>query len=306
MVTIRTARLVLPCPLLFALLFCPLLFALRSSPFALCPMPPYIELHSRSAFSFLEGASVPEDLIAEGLALEMPAMALLDRDGFYGAPRFHLAAKKNGLKAHIGAELKVSGLQSKKIFTLPLLVQTRTGYQNLCRLITLMKLRVPKHAKPEECVVTPAELAMHAQGLICLTGMEDGPLGIPNARMWRAGDREKQIETANWLADVFGKGNVYAELQRHFDREEEAHNQVCSSRNVRLHGASPWHLVEFCKCLFSLCVNRTQIKVYATERSLQNLIQLLSKLTGQISFRINSLDRLADYLSLFIENHNGR
>src|SRR4051794_6305953 len=88
----------------------------------------YIELHTRSAFSFLEGASVPEDLIASGVALEMPAMALLDNDGVYGAPRFHLAAKKNGLKAHIGAELQVAGLTSKNIFRLPLLVRTRTGY----------------------------------------------------------------------------------------------------------------------------------------------------------------------------------
>ncbi|HEY3579319.1 MAG TPA: PHP domain-containing protein, partial [Pyrinomonadaceae bacterium] len=67
----------------------------------------YIELHTRSAFSFLEGASLPEELIATSLALDMPAMALLDRDGVYGAPRFHLAAKKNGLKAHIGAEVTV-------------------------------------------------------------------------------------------------------------------------------------------------------------------------------------------------------
>src|SRR5436190_23733526 len=144
--------------------------------------PRYVELHARSAFSFLEGSSVPEDLIAGAVELQLPAMALLDRDGVYGAPRFHLAGKKNNIKAHIGAEIKVSGLQSKPIFTLPLLVQTRTGYQNLCRLITLMKLRVPKHAKPEECVVTPAELAMHATGLICLTGGEDGPLVLPNTR----------------------------------------------------------------------------------------------------------------------------
>src|SRR5438552_9753755 len=130
----------------------------------------YVEVHTSSAFSFLEGASVPEELIAACLALEMPAMALLDRDGVYGAPRFHLAAKKNGIKAHIGAELKVSGLKSKDIFILPLLAQSRTGYQNLCRLITLMKLRVPKHAKPGECVVTPEEIAMYAQGLICMTG----------------------------------------------------------------------------------------------------------------------------------------
>lgn len=65
----------------------------------------YIELHSRSAFSFLEGSSVPEDLIARCAQLGMPAMALLDRDGVYGAPRFHMAGKKAGVKAHIGAEV---------------------------------------------------------------------------------------------------------------------------------------------------------------------------------------------------------
>ena len=67
----------------------------------------YVELHAKSAFSFLEGASVPEELIAACAELQMPAMALLDRDGVYGAPRFHLAAKKNGIKAHIGAEITV-------------------------------------------------------------------------------------------------------------------------------------------------------------------------------------------------------
>ncbi len=183
----------------------------------------YIELHARSAFSFLEGASVPEDLIAAGHAWEMPAMALLDRDGLYGAPRFHLAAKKKGLKAHIGAEIKVLSPHSKNIFTLPLLVQSRSGYQNLCRLITLMKLRVPKHAKPEECVVTAEELSAHAAGLICLTGAEDGPMGKRDTGHRRRGDAEKEI--VKWLLQIFGKGNVYAELQRHFNREEESRNQ---------------------------------------------------------------------------------
>jgi len=68
----------------------------------------YIELHARSAFSFLEGTSLPEDLIAFCAALHMPAMALLDRNGIYGAPRFHLAATKAGVKAHIGAEISCS------------------------------------------------------------------------------------------------------------------------------------------------------------------------------------------------------
>ncbi|HEU5459573.1 MAG TPA: PHP domain-containing protein, partial [Pyrinomonadaceae bacterium] len=184
----------------------------------------YVELHARSAFSFLEGASVPEELIAAGLALEMPAMALLDRDGVYGAPRFHLSAKKNGMKAHIGAEISV---RNSKIgaCSVPVLVRTRQGYQNLCRLISLMKLRVPKHAKPGECVVTSEELAAHAPGLICLTGGFDGPI----AKAVNRGDAEsaeKAQRTVEWLIELFGKKNVYAELQRHFDREEEARNHL--------------------------------------------------------------------------------
>ena len=68
----------------------------------------YIEFHARSAFSFLEGASLPEELAAVCAELGMPAMALLDTDGIYGAPRFHLAAQKAKIKAHIGAEVTVT------------------------------------------------------------------------------------------------------------------------------------------------------------------------------------------------------
>src|SRR6202007_602051 len=70
----------------------------------------YIELHARSAFSFLEGASVPEEFAAVCAQLNMPAMALLDTDGIYGAPRFHLAAQKAKIKAHIGAEVTCTSL----------------------------------------------------------------------------------------------------------------------------------------------------------------------------------------------------
>jgi error-prone DNA polymerase len=216
-------------------------------------MDGYIELHARSAFSFLEGASVPEELIAAAQAMKMPAMALLDRDGVYGSPRFHLAAAKNGLKAHIGAEITVqspkSNVQSqtqdrtedighwtldfgqkhlvgaKETFSIPVLVRNRTGYQNLCRLITLMKMRVPKHAKPGECAISMDELAAYADGLVCLTGDADGPL----AKTFHHRDTENTEgaqRRAEWLIDVFGKGNVYAELQRHFHRDEEARNQV--------------------------------------------------------------------------------
>src|SRR5438067_721242 len=79
----------------------------------------YIELHARSAFSFLEGASLPEALISAGAQWGMPAMALLDRDGVYGAPRFHAAAKKLGMQAHIGAEVTVE--ENGRLWRLPLL-----------------------------------------------------------------------------------------------------------------------------------------------------------------------------------------
>jgi error-prone DNA polymerase len=154
----------------------------------------YVELHAHSAFSFLEGASVPEDLAAACAEFGMPAMALVDRNGVYGAPRFHQAAKKAGIRAHIGSEITcTNGL------TYPLLVETREGYQNLCRLVTRMKLR----AKKGEGAATLEELAEFARGLICLTRH-------PDAR----------------LLELFGKHNVYAELQRHHHRDEEARNQA--------------------------------------------------------------------------------
>ncbi len=103
----------------------------------------YSELHARSAFSFLEGASTPEELA--GLCAErgLASMALLDRDGVYGAPRFHLAAAKLSIPAHIGAEVT-----SEDGWRYPLLVESRAGYQNLCRLITRMKLRARKRRRP--------------------------------------------------------------------------------------------------------------------------------------------------------------
>jgi DNA-directed DNA polymerase III PolC len=77
----------------------------------------YIEFHARSAFSFLEGATLPEDLISACAQHQMPAMALLDRDGVYGSPRFYLSAERAGLKAHIGAEVSCEALQKHKTFS---------------------------------------------------------------------------------------------------------------------------------------------------------------------------------------------
>src|SRR5215471_5473064 len=133
----------------------------------------YVELHAKSAFSFLRGASIPEEYADRTKDLNQAGMALIDCDGVYGAPRFHLAMLKlEGPRAFIGSEvLCADGARY------PLLVQNRKGYQNLCRLITRAKLRTAKHPKPgKEAAVTHDELAEFSEGLLCLSGDENGPL----------------------------------------------------------------------------------------------------------------------------------
>jgi error-prone DNA polymerase len=176
----------------------------------------YIELHARSAFSFLRGACVPEQYADRCKDLNQPAMALMDFDGVYGAPRFHLATQKLGMKAYLGSEVACSDGARY-----PLLIASRAGYRNLCRLITRMKLRAAtKHPKPgQEPAAVREEMAEFSEGLICLTGAEDGPL----AQGLRAGEGRATVER---LQRTFGRENVYLELQRHFDREEEARNHA--------------------------------------------------------------------------------
>jgi error-prone DNA polymerase len=175
---------------------------------------PYIELHTRSAFSFLEGASLPETLVSACADRGMPAMALLDRHGVYGAPRFHLAAKRAGIKAHVGAELAIA-----EGGNYPLLAATRAGYQNLCRLITTAKLRT---GKTSVATAALAELQTHAEGLICLTGDESGPL----AHALTQGGIPAAGALLHQLTEIFGRENLYVELQRHADRCQEARNQA--------------------------------------------------------------------------------
>ena len=196
----------------------------------------YTELHSRSAFSFLEGASIPEELISVCANLGMTAMALLDRDGVYGSPRFYLAAKKAGLKAHIGAEVTCTAFSPRSLrseFRLPLLVASRAGYQNLCRLITKMKLRV---GRKEGARASDIDFSEHADGLICLTGGEKGPL----AAALRQGGPQGAFEAVRRLTEIFGRSNfgspnVFVELQRHFQRAEEYRNRVAIEIAESLH-----------------------------------------------------------------------
>src|SRR5713226_7392132 len=123
---------------------------------------PYIELHAWSAFSFLRGASFPEQLAEVAGELEMPAIALLDRNGVYGAQRFSVAAREQNIRPIIGAELSMENGA-----VLPVLVENRTGYRNLCELLTQAHLRSEKG----KCAVRWNELPQFSEGLVVLFGL---------------------------------------------------------------------------------------------------------------------------------------
>ncbi|HWA87960.1 MAG TPA: error-prone DNA polymerase [Opitutus sp.] len=226
----------------------------------------YVELHANSAFSFLRGTTPPDKLVAEAARLQLPGLAVLDRDGVYGAARAYNAAFETGLKPIVGAEITMEDGS-----VLPLLVMNQRGYQNLSRLISTAKLedrpreavelwsrgvlavagteearrgrRVPTMAgaDPRErkrpCFATWRELAEHAEGLIALTGDEEGPVlraycraGLPDPvgiekRAATAGSGDPALQpdleaTMERLEKIFGKDRLYVEVQRRRIRGE--------------------------------------------------------------------------------------
>ena len=192
------------------------------------PTLPYAELHAASAFSFLTGASLPEDLVARAAALEIPTVALVDRNGVYGAPRFYRAARAAGLKAVVGAEVALPSFDSPRKAAgaprdavaprLTLLVANRTGYRNLCRLITQAACTHPKG----EAETSWESLAEHAAGLHCLTGGAEGPL----AHALAAGGVAAADALLDRLSALFPGALLHVELQRHRRRDEERRNQA--------------------------------------------------------------------------------
>src|SRR5438132_471391 len=163
-------------------------------------MTDYVELRCWSAFSFLAGASLPEDLVERAAALGYDVLALEDRGGVYGAPRVCQAARRAGLRALVGAEVAVAGAG-----ILWLLVESRTGYRNLCRLLTAGALGRAKG----EALVTWAEVEEHAAGLHCLAGGAEGPLVSADA----APNRER-------LHAIFGP-RLAVDVHRHGERAGE-------------------------------------------------------------------------------------
>jgi len=209
----------------------------------------YVELHMASAFSFLQGASLPEAIVERAAALGYSAVALLDRDGVYGAPRFHKAALAAGIRPIIGAELTIGNLELRtenlelrtenleieppprrrssqfsalssqfsvlsSQFLLPVLCESQEGYRNLCRLITRMKLRAPKG----EGALTLEDLDGCTTGLVALAG-----------RAALDGRRHGVGGLLDRLVGVFGRDRVYVELQRHLRRDEARDNDALVS-----------------------------------------------------------------------------
>ncbi len=153
--------------------------------------PPYVELHCHSNFSFLDGGSHPYELAARAAELEMPALAITDRGGVYGAVRFLQACRKLGVKPIIGSALEVAGEE------LILIARNLRGYSNLCRLLTISHADQPKG----EARATLEQVAAHRGDLFYLS----------------ATDEERRLMD---LADAVGRENLFSELHHHLGPQD--------------------------------------------------------------------------------------
>ena len=162
----------------------------------------YIELHAHSAYSFLDGASLPEELAVRAAELGYPALALTDHDGVYGSLEFAYAARAVGVRTITGAEATLADGSH-----LTLLVETPRGYANLCRLLTAAHAR--ERLNPG---LDPDLLAELNEGLVCLSGCARQGLGV------------KSPNAAAHLAQAFGRDRFYVELQRPYARGDARRN----------------------------------------------------------------------------------
>lgn len=185
----------------------------------------YIELHARSAFSFLRGASQPRELAEAGAAADLETMAVCDRGGVYGTARFHKAAREQGVRPIVGCELAMEDGSA-----LPVLVKSRHGYRNLCKLLTQVQLRSEKG----EGRVRWEELPEFAEGMMALTGDDEGPL----SRAWIEGGRSGLEQALERLRRVFADEDLAIEVQRHHLRGEErwvaALRDLAESSRIRI------------------------------------------------------------------------
>ncbi len=165
-------------------------------------MTGYIELHCHSNFSFLDGASHPEELVLRAKELGMPALAITDHDGLYGAVRFLKAAREHGVRPIIGAEVTLENGTH-----LVLLARDSYGYSNLCRLISYSHLNQEKG----KASLSPSMLCGYSHGLICLSGCRNGEIAVHVLRS----EVDEALRKACMYADIFGKDSFFIEIQNH-------------------------------------------------------------------------------------------
>src|SRR5947208_2637819 len=172
----------------------------------------YVELHAHSAYSFLDGASLPEELALRAAELGYGALALTDHDGVYGSLEFAQTAKAFGVRPITGAEVTLA--EGSHV---TLLVESAAGYANLCRLLTAAHsdTRVPGRERELLDPALPQELLEERnEGLVCLSGCARHGLAVRNPN------------AAARLAEAFGRDRFFVELQRPFERGDARRNSV--------------------------------------------------------------------------------
>jgi error-prone DNA polymerase len=172
---------------------------------------PYVELHAHSSYSFLDGASLPEELAVQAAELGYPALAVTDHDGVYGSLEFAHAAKHFGVRPITGAELTLADRSH-----VTLLVETQRGYSNLCRLLTAAHAHTRPPGKESQPPADPALdqrlLEELNEGLVCLSGCARHGLAVRNPN------------AAARLARAFGRDRFFVELQRPYERGDAQRN----------------------------------------------------------------------------------
>ena len=183
---------------------------------------PYIELHCHSGFSFLDGASHPEELVLRAVELGYPALALTDHDGLYGSMEFAQAARRADVQPITGAELTLRECfpgvdEPEHGHHVTLLAENPTGYANLCRLLTEAHMG-SERSDPRLPLDSLLELA---EGLILLTGCRRGPVAA--ALSSSVADAETVTRR---LVSAFGPGSVFVELQDNAVQGDAARNKA--------------------------------------------------------------------------------
>src|SRR6266511_968634 len=168
---------------------------------------PFIHLSVRSYFSMKDGALSPEDLAIRAAELGMPAVALTDRDGLYGAARFADACRRVGVRPMFGATLTVRTLAGDRLVTL--LAKDASGYGNLCRLITTAHMT----GERGDPALTTGQVCERAGGLICLAGPDSEPGALA-----KPGWHDAALTALRPLREAFGdEGDLFIEVQHRLE-----------------------------------------------------------------------------------------